>query len=115
MVISTFDLKQRIMSSQQISQDRLWTLENSAHSQGNFAVKLIEELYPELFSQENLRLNFSYNRRSKLSKKELDPVTKAVVKCYVLYFYPELKRESVYQKQIIDSIIERLIRPLAPL
>ncbi|KAK3107585.1 hypothetical protein FSP39_017794 [Pinctada imbricata] len=41
---------------------------------GNFAVKIVERLFPELFGEDNLRFQFSYNGGGIRDKKSLDGV-----------------------------------------
>lgn len=108
----TTDLNEGIISTYQISVETLRVYFGAASSLGNFAVKLVERLYPELFGPDHLRLMYSYKGNGKHAKKELDPVRKAIVKRYVCHFNPEMNSEGPYQKLVIDAINERLRRPV---
>ena len=92
-----------LMSLRQINTD--------SKGPGNFAKKLVEKLFPELFGPDNLRNSFSYNGGGPKKKLALDPVRKMVIHRYVLYFYPELSREVSYQNVVINTINEGLRRP----
>ena len=106
----TTDLYDGIPPAYHIPLETLRFYESSKSSRGNFAAKLVEVLFPELFGPDNLSRNYSYNGGKRYNKIELDPVRKMAIKRYITFFYPDLKRPDSYQKAIIDHINERLRR-----
>lgn len=78
-------------------------------SVGNFAARLLVRLFPELFTQENLRLQ--YNHSGACNKKQLDPVRLRLIRHYVEAVYPVDKVEEVWHYECVPSIDERCRRP----
>ncbi|XP_028293476.1 BEN domain-containing protein 3 [Gouania willdenowi] len=78
-------------------------------SVGNFAARLLVRLFPELFTQENLRLQ--YNHSGACNKKQLDPVRLKLIRHYVQAVYPVDKMEEVWHYECVPSIDERCRRP----
>ncbi|XP_037096665.1 BEN domain-containing protein 3 [Syngnathus acus] len=78
-------------------------------SVGNFAARLLVRLFPELFTQENLRLQ--YNHSGACNKKQLDPVRLRLIRHYVETVYPVDKMEEVWHYECVPSIDERCRRP----
>ena len=78
-------------------------------SVGNFAARLLVRLFPELFTQENLRLQ--YNHSGACNKKQLDPVRLRLIRHYVEAVYPVDKIEEVWHYECVPSIDERCRRP----
>lgn len=78
-------------------------------SVGNFAARLLVRLFPELFTQENLRL--LYNHSGACNKKQLDPVRLRLIRHYVEAVYPVDKMEEVWHYECVPSIDERCRRP----
>ncbi|KAG9493321.1 hypothetical protein GDO78_001299 [Eleutherodactylus coqui] len=78
-------------------------------SVGNFAARLLVRLFPELFTSENLRLQ--YNHSGACNKKQLDPVRLRLIRHYVEAVYPVDKMEEVWHYECIPSIDERCRRP----
>ncbi|XP_043921410.1 BEN domain-containing protein 3 [Protopterus annectens] len=78
-------------------------------SVGNFAARLLLRLFPELFTSENLRLQ--YNHSGACNKKQLDPVRLKLIRHYVEAVYPVEKMEEVWHYECIPSIDERCRRP----
>lgn len=78
-------------------------------SVGNFAARLLVRLFPELFTQENLRLQ--YNHSGACNKKQLDPVRLRLIRHYVEAVYPVDKMEEVWHYECVPSIDERCRRP----
>lgn len=78
-------------------------------SVGNFAARLLVRLFPELFTQENLRLQ--YNHSGACNKKQLDPVRLRLIRHYVETVYPVEKMEEVWHYECVPSIDERCRRP----
>ncbi|XP_010901847.2 BEN domain-containing protein 3 isoform X2 [Esox lucius] len=78
-------------------------------SVGNFAARLLVRLFPELFTQENLRLQ--YNHSGACNKKQLDPVRLRLIRHYVEAVYPVEKIEEVWHYECVPSIDERCRRP----
>ncbi|XP_069743594.1 BEN domain-containing protein 3 isoform X2 [Narcine bancroftii] len=93
-LLSTKDLKE-------IVQDSL--------SVGNFAARLLVRIFPELFTSENLRLQ--YNHSGACNKKQLDPVRLRLIRHYVEVVYPRAKNDQVWHLECIPSIDERCRRP----
>jgi len=80
-----------------ISLDELTKLDKAAFNAGNFACKLVNWLFPELFGPDHLRTTYSYHGQGKINKSELDPIRKGYVQQYVLYFHPDVKDPKFYQ------------------
>lgn len=78
-------------------------------SVGNFAARLLVRLFPELFTQENLRLQ--YNHSGACNKKQLDPLRLRLIRHYVEAVYPVEKVEEVWHYECVPSIDERCRRP----
>ncbi|MFT7813335.1 BEN domain-containing protein 3 [Arapaima gigas] len=78
-------------------------------SVGNFAARLLVRLFPELFTQENLRLQ--YNHSGACNKKQLDPIRLRLIRHYVEAVYPVEKMEEVWHYECVPSIDERCRRP----
>ncbi|XP_017281621.1 BEN domain-containing protein 3 isoform X2 [Kryptolebias marmoratus] len=78
-------------------------------SVGNFAARLLVRLFPELFTAENLRLQ--YNHSGACNKKQLDPVRLRLIRHYVEAVYPVDKMEEVWHYECVPSIDERCRRP----
>ncbi|XP_056152348.1 BEN domain-containing protein 3 [Lampris incognitus] len=78
-------------------------------SVGNFAARLLVRLFPELFTQENLRLQ--YNHSGACNKKQLDPIRLRLIRHYVEAVYPVDKMEEVWHYECVPSIDERCRRP----
>ena len=107
------DLNDGLLTAHSMSMEKPRLLVTSASSRGNFACRIVENLFPELFGPDNLRYSYSYNDSYFYRKKALDPSRLRILKRYLLYFYPELKDSAVYQRTVIDSVNERLRRPVA--
>ncbi|XP_032877830.1 BEN domain-containing protein 3-like isoform X4 [Amblyraja radiata] len=93
-LLSTKDLKE-------IVQDSL--------SVGNFSARLLVRIFPELFTSENLRVQ--YNHSGACNKKQLDPVRLRLIRHYVKAIYPRAKSDQVWNLECIPSIDERCRRP----
>ncbi|XP_061824419.1 BEN domain-containing protein 3 [Nerophis lumbriciformis] len=78
-------------------------------SVGNFAARLLVRLFPELFTQDNLRLQ--YNHSGACNKKQLDPARLRLIRHYVETVYPVEKMEEVWHYECVPSIDERCRRP----
>ncbi|KAJ8289363.1 hypothetical protein GJAV_G00000440 [Gymnothorax javanicus] len=78
-------------------------------SVGNFAARLLVRLFPELFTQDNLRLQ--YNHSGACNKKQLDPLRLRLIRHYVEAVYPVDKMEEVWHYECVPSIDERCRRP----
>ncbi|KAM5256523.1 BEN domain-containing protein 3 [Ctenodactylus gundi] len=78
-------------------------------SVGNFAARLLVRLFPELFTAENLRLQ--YNHSGACNKKQLDPARLRLIRHYVEAVYPVDKMEEVWHYECVPSIDERCRRP----
>lgn len=78
-------------------------------SVGNFAARLLVRLFPELFTHENLRLQ--YNHSGACNKKQLDPARLRLIRHYVEAVYPVDKMEEVWHYECVPSIDERCRRP----
>ncbi|VDI45351.1 Hypothetical predicted protein [Mytilus galloprovincialis] len=78
---------------------------------GHLATKLLERLFPELFTTQNYRLQHSYHGGGKCNKTELPYERKTVFQRYVLYFYPGLSEPRAWKDAIIPRVNEYLRRP----
>ena len=109
-VMNVNDLYEGIPPAYHIPLESLRYYETNKTSRGNFAVKLVEVLFPELFGPDNMYKCYSYNGGKRYNKLELDPIRKMAIRKYVMFFYPELNKPELYQKAIIDPVNERLRR-----
>ncbi|XP_072356034.1 BEN domain-containing protein 3 isoform X1 [Scyliorhinus torazame] len=76
---------------------------------GNFAARLLVRMFPELFTSENLRLQ--YNHSGACNKKQLDPVRLRLIRHYIEAVYPRASNDQVWHLECIPSIDERCRRP----
>ncbi|XP_038655165.1 BEN domain-containing protein 3 isoform X1 [Scyliorhinus canicula] len=76
---------------------------------GNFAARLLVRIFPELFTSENLRLQ--YNHSGACNKKQLDPVRLRLIRHYIEAVYPRASNDQVWHLECIPSIDERCRRP----
>ncbi|XP_052088317.1 uncharacterized protein LOC127725423 [Mytilus californianus] len=85
----------------------------SKHSNcpGHFATKLVDRLFPELFTTEQLRLQYSYHGGGKCNKSELPHDRKTIMQRYILHFYPSLSDPRVWKDAIVPRVNEYLRRP----
>ena len=97
----------------QIPQDTLNLLYRGSTSVGNFAKKLTERLFPELFGADNWRIRYSYSGGNHCgqTKVELDHVRKAVLRQYILHVRPEYQVPSMWN-DVVNAINEGLRRPI---
>jgi len=95
-----------------IPYDDLRILFQVSRGAGNFAKKLVERLFPELFGPEQLRFNYSYYGRHGTNKLELDPARRKVIQSYVMQFYPQMTSHHNYQREVVNKINEGLRRPV---
>lgn len=101
------DLQSDLPDNFTIPIETLREMHKEAKSPGNFALKLVIKLFPELFGPERLR--FEYNWNGTMQKKALDPIRKNIIQRYVFYFYPSYRTPKFWQP-IINSINEGLRR-----
>eukprot|EP00061_Rhincodon_typus_P016498 g44756.t1 len=71
---------------------------------GNFAARLLVRIFPELFTPENLRLQ--YNHSGACNKKQLDPIRLKLIRHYVEAVYPRARNDQVWHLECIPSIDE---------
>lgn len=79
---------------------------------GNFAKKITERLFPELYGPDGQRIHYSYFGGGPKHKHALDPARKGYIKRYVTYFHPELKNIELWKLNAITKINESLRRPV---
>jgi hypothetical protein len=72
---------------------------------------LVKALYPELFTEEHLRTQYSYFGGGRLEKTALSPTRLDFVKQYVCIFYPEMQMKASFKESVIGKINEYLRRP----
>lgn len=101
-----------IPESVRLSDDDLSKLVHSTTTAGGLAVCLLRHLYPELFTEDQLRVYFSYRGGGKLSKKPLDDTRKQYIRRYVTAFYPQVSTESAYHALVVEKINQYLRRPV---
>ncbi|KAI4888726.1 hypothetical protein NFI96_024969, partial [Prochilodus magdalenae] len=107
LTVSTPDFP--VPSSYLLSDAEVREIVQQSLSVGNFAARLLVRLFPELFTQENLRLQ--YNHSGACNKKQLDPVRLRLIRHYVEAVYPVDKMEEVWHYECVPSIDERCRRP----
>lgn len=95
-----------------IPYDDLRILFQVSRGAGNFAKKLVERLFPELFGPEQLRFNYSYYGGHGTNKLELDPARRKVIQSYGMQFYPLMTSHHNYQREVVNKINEGLRRPV---
>ncbi|XP_053358990.1 BEN domain-containing protein 3 [Clarias gariepinus] len=98
-----------VPSSYLLSDSEVREIVQQSLSVGNFAARLLVRLFPELFTHENLRLQ--YNHSGACNKKQLDPVRLRLIRHYVEAVYPAEKMEEVWHYECVPSIDERCRRP----
>lgn len=98
-----------VPSSYLLSDREVQDIVQQSLSVGNFAARLLVRLFPELFTPENLRLQ--YNHSGACNKKQLDTVRLRLIKHYVEAVYPVEKLEEVWHYECVPSIDERCRRP----
>lgn len=98
----------------QVSQKDLDIAFYSTSDPGNFAVKLLRLIFPELFTSDNLRALYSYKggTRGKEKKNALNPTKKHYLRRYVIAFYPDMKCDRAYQDRVVTKINGALRRPV---
>ena len=89
-------------------------LSKAVHSKtaGGLAVCILRHLYPELFTEDQLRVYFSYRGGGKLSKRPLDDTRKQYIRRYVTALYPQVSTESAYHALVMEKINQYLKRPV---
>uniref|UniRef100_A0A3Q2R0B3 BEN domain containing 3 n=2 Tax=Fundulus heteroclitus TaxID=8078 RepID=A0A3Q2R0B3_FUNHE len=98
-----------VQSAHLLSDSEVREIVQQSLSVGNFAARLLVRLFPELFTPENLRLQ--YNHSGACNKKQLDPVRLRLIRHYVEAVYPVEKMEEVWHYECVPSIDERCRRP----
>ncbi|XP_069462669.1 BEN domain-containing protein 3 [Ambystoma mexicanum] len=98
-----------VPSSYMLSDKEVREIVQQSLSVGNFAARLLVRLFPELFTTENLRLQ--YNHSGACNKKQLDPIRLRMIRHYVETVYPVDKMDEVWHYECIPSIDERCRRP----
>ncbi|KAK3101346.1 hypothetical protein FSP39_002872 [Pinctada imbricata] len=81
---------------------------NAKQNPGNFALKLTQRFFPELFGPDCLRKKFNWY--GSLNKKRLDPVRCNVIRHYVSIFYPEINDENIFKRTVVLGVNEGLRR-----
>ncbi|XP_061170870.1 uncharacterized protein LOC133180340 [Saccostrea echinata] len=104
------DVYQGVPEEYQLPDTVLRDMIKESRNAGNFAVNLTRKIFPELYGEGNLRMEYNWYGGGKLSKKELDPARKQVVRRYVCYFFPEFKPEDSWRERIVSKINESLRR-----
>lgn len=77
---------------------------------GNFAKKLVERVFPELFGPSNLRMGYSVYGGGKKGKMPLEHNRLARVRTLINHYYPEMKVEAAWRDRIVPKINEGLRR-----
>lgn len=98
-----------------ISDEELRAIRAVSANPGNFAAKLVQRIFPELFTDANIRGHFNYNGGGHNRKQALSPTRKAVVKRCVIRFFPEVRNDEDYKAHCVIKINEILRRPVRPL
>lgn len=99
----------QVPSSYLLTDSEIREIVQQSLSVGNFAARLLVRLFPELFTHENLRLQ--YNHSGACNKKQLDPLRLRLIRHYVEAVYPAEKMEEVWHYECVPSIDERCRRP----
>lgn len=81
-------------STYALDETKLETIKRSGANAGNFAAKLVVEMFPELFGLTNLRLRYNWYGGGNRQKGELCRDRKALIQRYVTYYYPESCAQS---------------------
>jgi len=98
-----------------VSDEELRAIRAVSANPGNFADKLVQRIFPELFTDANIRGHFNYNGGGHNRKQALSPTRKAVVKRCVIRFFPEVRNDEDYEAHCVIKIYEILCRPVRPL
>ena len=99
----------QVMAIAHMTLYELTRLDKAAFNASNFACKLVNRLFPELFGPDHLRTTYSYHGQGKIIKSELDPIRKGYVQRYVLYFHPDVKDPKFYQNMVVSKINEMYV------
>ena len=99
----------QVMAIAHMTLYELTRLDKAAFNASNFACKLVNRLFPELFGPDHLRTTYSYHGQGKINKSELDPIRKGYVQRYVLYFHPDVKDPKFYQNMVVSKINEMYV------
>ncbi|XP_032876359.1 BEN domain-containing protein 3-like, partial [Amblyraja radiata] len=99
----------RVATKYLLSTEDLMDIVEDSQSVGNFSARLLVRIFPELFTSENLRLQ--YNHSGAYYKKQLDPVRLRLIRHYVKAVYPQAKSDRVWRLECISSINRRCGRP----
>jgi hypothetical protein len=102
--------QQGIPEEFQIEDSNLRKLMRESRNAGNFAVNLTRKMFPELFSEGDVRFGYNWYGGGKHAKKELDPTRKQIIKRYVCFFFPEYKSEDAWRERVVTKINECLRR-----
>ena len=100
-----------IPEHQRLSHSQLERTYHSTKGPGNFAQHLVRLLYPELFTFDNHRLNYSVNGGGRLDKHKLSPTRLNHIQQYVCLYYPEMQIKNAFKAAVYPKINECLRRP----
>ena len=95
-----------------ITTESLRNIRQSASGAGNFGLKLVKKLFPELFGPENLRFQYNWYGGGQNNKKRLDPQRTEIIRGYIMLFYPEVRDSDMFKRTVVNSVNEGLRRPI---
>jgi hypothetical protein len=79
-------------------------------SAGNFAARLTQRLFPELFGAANLKFQYSWHGGGNKKKSELCPIRKNIIRKYVTYYFPEVTGDTAWKDSVVAKVNELLRR-----
>jgi hypothetical protein len=108
--VSAAEVEDVITSDYSLSESEVHTIKSDSNNAGHFASNLVKRLFPELFGIGNYKHQFNWYGGGKLGKKELCRERKALVRQYVVRYYPEHKQEASFKDCIVPKVNELLRR-----
>jgi hypothetical protein len=95
--VSAQEVEEGITSGYSLSDSEVQNIKSDSNNAGHFASNLVKGLFPELFGIGNYKHQFNWYGGGKLGKKELCRERKALVRQYVVRYYPEHKQEASFK------------------
>ncbi|KAK6174551.1 hypothetical protein SNE40_017802 [Patella caerulea] len=106
------DLFEDIPEPYRFSHKQLLNIRATCNSATAFAIKIVRQLFPEIYGHGALRQKYSYHGGGRFDKLELDVARKAYLRRYIVYIYPEMSNKLIYKNSVVQAINETLRRPI---
>lgn len=95
-----------------ISEEEVRQIFRRSNNPGLFAAHLTQRLFPELFTDANLRHHYNFYGGGTLNKQQLSPTRRDVVRRQTVRHYPEVVSEGAFKAQCVSKVNELLRRPV---